>query len=34
LTYAVEGKTRTKVIPAAAVMRTEEQIAEYRRFVA
>lgn len=32
LTHAVEGKTRTKIIPAAAVPRTQEQIAEYRRF--
>lgn len=32
LTRAVEGKTRTKIIPAAAVPRAQEQIAEYRRF--
>ena len=32
LTHAVEGKTRTKIIPAAAVPQTQEQIAEYRRF--
>lgn len=32
LTHALEGKTRTKIIPAAAVPRTQEQIAEYRRF--
>jgi hypothetical protein len=32
LTRAVEGKTRTKIIPAAAVLRAQEQIAEYRRF--
>lgn len=32
LTHAVEGKTLTKIIPAVAVQRTQEQIAEYRRF--
>lgn len=32
LTHAVEGKTHTKIIPAAAVPRTLEQITEYRRF--
>jgi hypothetical protein len=32
LTHAVAGKTRTKIIPATAVQRTKEQIAEYRRF--
>jgi hypothetical protein len=28
----VEGKTHTKIIPAAAVPQTLEQITEYRRF--
>jgi len=32
LTHAVEGKTRTKIIPAAAVSQTLEQITAYRRF--
>jgi len=32
LTREVAGKTVTRVVPAAAVMRTQEQIAEYRRF--
>ncbi len=32
LTHAVDGKTRTKIIPTAAVPRAQEQIAEYRRF--
>jgi hypothetical protein len=32
LTHAVEGKTRTKIIPAMAVPQTQAQIAEYRRF--
>ena len=31
LTWAVEGKTRTRIIPAAAVEQTQAQIAEYRR---
>ena len=32
LTRVVDGKTVTKVIPAAAVARTQAQIAEHRRF--
>ncbi len=32
LTRVVGGKTLTKIIPAAAVERTQEQIAEHRRF--
>lgn len=32
LTRVVAGKTVTKVIPAAAVERTQRQIAEHRRF--
>lgn len=32
LTREVEGKTVTRVIPAAAVSATREQLAEYRRF--
>ena len=32
LTRKVGGKTVTKIIPAAAVPQTQEQIAEYRRF--
>jgi hypothetical protein len=32
LTRVVSGKTVTKVIPAAAVERTQRQIAEHRRF--
>ena len=31
LTWAVEGKTRTRIIPAEAVEETQAQIAEYRR---
>ena len=31
LTWAVEGKTRTRIIPAEAVEQTQTQIAEYRR---
>ena len=31
LTWAVEGKTRTRIIPAEAVEETQTQIAEYRR---
>lgn len=31
LTWAVEGKTRTRIIPAGAVEQTQAQIAEYRR---
>ena len=31
LTWAVEGKTRTRIIPAEAVEETRAQIAEYRR---
>ena len=31
LTWAVEGKTRTRIIPAEAVEQTQAQIAEYRR---
>ena len=32
LTRHVEGKTVTKIIPAGAVERTQEQLEEYRRF--
>jgi len=32
LTRAVEGKTRTKIIPAGAVETVQEQIDEYHRF--
>jgi len=32
LTRVVGGKTRTKIIPPAAVERTQHQIAEHRRF--
>lgn len=32
LTRAVEGKTRTRIIPAGAVETVREQIDEYRRF--
>ena len=32
LTHEVAGKTLTRVVPAEAVPRTREQIAEYRRF--
>ena len=31
LTWAVEGKTRTRIIPTEAVEETQAQIAEYRR---
>ena len=31
LTWAVEGKTRTRIIPTEAVEQTQAQIAEYRR---
>ena len=32
LTWQQEGKTRTKILPAEAVERTQAQIAEFRRF--
>jgi hypothetical protein len=32
LTWQVEGKTRTKIIPVEATERTKAQIAEFRRF--